>query len=76
LDIFTSMAEKIQKKVNNEMDLVMCPYYGDGVKDTRRLDAYLEKSKSPTNTEGANYKILTPTNFQAPNLVSILYRFL
>jgi hypothetical protein len=80
------MAEKVQKKVNEEsmLDLIMCPYYGNGVKDTRRLDKYLTKLKTPQHKTppkdlspiNNNYLLPTINVPQMKNLVKVLKIFL
>lgn len=41
-----NVADRIQTEMTadpnkEELDLVMCPYYGNGVKDTKRLEAFM-----------------------------------
>jgi hypothetical protein len=45
LNNVSNLAERVQKKKQEnsdyELDLVMCPYYGNGVKDDSRLQEFL-----------------------------------
>jgi hypothetical protein len=41
------LREKLEKqkikKIREEIELMLCPYYGGGVRDTRRLEELLEE---------------------------------